>query len=82
LRGGLAWAAPVSTQAVRSACKLLTTTSGMAMVIGTACVMQMGGALAQAGAACPPGGTVAEVNACAVQDFQRQTPPSRSCTKT
>lgn len=27
-------------------------------------------ALAQAGAACRPGGTVAETNACAVQDFQ------------
>ena len=41
------------------------------MVFGTACVMQMGSlALAQAGAACQPGGTVAEVNACAVQDFQ------------
>ena len=33
--------------------------------------MQMGPlAHAQAGAACQPGGTVAEVNACAVQDFQ------------
>ena len=27
-------------------------------------------AFAQAGAACRPGGTVAETNACAVQDFQ------------
>ena len=32
--------------------------------------LQAGGAWAQAGAACRPGGTVAEVNACAVQDFQ------------
>ena len=41
------------------------------MVFSTACVMQMGSlALAQAGAACQPGGTGAEVNACAVQEFQ------------
>jgi len=32
--------------------------------------LQAGGAWAQAGAACRAGGTVAEVNACAVQDFQ------------
>ena len=32
--------------------------------------LQAGGAQAQAGAACRPGGSVAEVNACAVQDFQ------------
>ena len=41
------------------------------MVIGAACTMLMcAQAHAQAGAACQPGGTVAEVNACAVQDFQ------------
>ena len=32
--------------------------------------LQAGGAWAQAGAACRAGGSVAEVNACAVQDFQ------------
>ena len=32
--------------------------------------LQAGGAWAQAGATCRPGGSVAEVNACAVQDFQ------------
>ncbi|ART55221.1 hypothetical protein CBP36_09175 [Acidovorax carolinensis] len=32
--------------------------------------LQAGGAWAQAGAACRPGGNVAEVNACAVQEFQ------------
>ena len=53
------------------------------MVISAACTMLMGAqAHAQAGAACKPTGTVAEINACAVQTFKRQTPPSRSCTKT
>ena len=41
------------------------------MVISAACTMLMGAqAHAQAGAACKPTGTVAEINACAVQDFQ------------
>lgn len=40
------------------------------MVIGAACTMLMGPQAAQAGAACQPGGSVVEVNACAVQDFQ------------
>ena len=41
------------------------------MVFGAASVMLIGAdAHAQAGAACKPGGTVAEINACAVQDFQ------------
>ncbi|AOG23607.1 lysozyme inhibitor LprI family protein [Acidovorax sp. RAC01] len=41
------------------------------MVFGAACVMLMStNAHAQAGAACKPGGTVEETNACAVQEFQ------------
>ena len=40
------------------------------LVIAALLALQAGGAWAQAGAACRPGGTVAEVNACAVQDFQ------------
>ena len=41
------------------------------MVFGAACAMLMGAdAHAQAGAACKPGGTVEETNACAVQAFQ------------
>ena len=40
------------------------------IVIAALLALQVGGAWAQAGAACRPGGTVAEVNACAVQDFQ------------
>lgn len=41
------------------------------MVFVASCVMLIGaGAHAQAGAACNPGGTVEETNACAVQAFQ------------
>ena len=41
------------------------------MVFGAACVMLVGAdARAQAGAACKPGGSVEETNACAVQAFQ------------
>ena len=41
------------------------------MVFGAACMMLVGAhAHAQAGAACRTGGTVDEINACAVQDFQ------------
>ncbi|UCU97342.1 lysozyme inhibitor LprI family protein [Acidovorax radicis] len=44
----------------------------LAMVFGAACVMLMGADAvhAQAGAACKPGGSVDETNACAVQAFQ------------
>ena len=40
------------------------------LVIAALLALQAGGAWAQVGAACRPGGTTAEVNACAVQDFQ------------
>lgn len=45
---------------------------GLAMIFGAACVMLMGADAvhAQAGAACKPGGSVDETNACAVQAFQ------------
>ena len=39
-------------------------------VVAALLALQAGGAWAQAGAACRPGGSSAEVNACAVQDFQ------------
>lgn len=47
--------------------------AGLAMVfsLGAVCVMLMSAdAHSQAGAACKPGGTVEETNACAVQAFQ------------
>jgi uncharacterized protein YecT (DUF1311 family) len=44
---------------------------GWAMVFGATCVMLLGAsAHAQAGAACKPGGSMDETNACAVQAFQ------------
>ncbi len=43
--------------------------SSAAVLLGAGLLMSLG-AHAQAGAGCKPQGTVAEVNACAVQDFQ------------
>jgi uncharacterized protein YecT (DUF1311 family) len=42
---------------------------GAALVLAW-CAVQLSPAHAQAGAACKPGGTVQEVNACALSDFQ------------